>query len=604
MSFPGECDVARINQDDVEVVRERTDIVALIQQYVGLKKQGRAFSGLCPFHTEKTPSFAVDPAKQLYHCYGCQAGGNAFNFLMGVESLTFPEAVERLAKQAGINLRYEGRSPEDRKAASRRQSLFRANARAADLYHRHLMDHRDAGEARRYLEARGIPKETAVEFGIGYAPGFPDFLLRQLAREFSPEILVEAGLALKDSSGSVRDRFRNRVTFPVNDLAGQAVGFGARLLTGEGPKYLNSPETPVYKKGEMLYNLHRAKAQVTDGGRAYVVEGYTDVIALHQGGAPTAVATCGTALSEGHLRLLSRFARQAVLAFDSDEAGARAAERAYGFMTQHAVEIRVLVLPEGLDPADFVQARGADAFKEMAEQAVPLVEYMIRRRLRTQDLRSPEGQARAVRETLPIVSGLDDPVLRSQYAGVLAELVEVKVDKVLEELEWSPRGATGNGEQAGVPRKSPEVRVPSREVEKEALKLLMQFPDLAGDRLDALDDDHFTKESHRKVLALLRKSAGQAPAEVIGRLQEERMARFLAELAVEPLKGEVGKEYAERVFSRLEEFFLSRRIDIMKKRLERINPLTESTSFDSLYGELIALEGERRKVRARTGEGT
>jgi DNA primase len=598
MSFPGEGDVARINQDDVDAVRERTDIVGLIQQYVGLKKSGRSFSGLCPFHTEKTASFTVDPGKQVYYCFGCQAGGNTFNFLMAVESLTFPESVERLAKQAGISLRYEGVSPGERKAASRRQALFRANARAAELYHRFLMDHRDAGEARRYLESRGVSRETAVEFGIGYAPGFPDFLLRRLAREFSPEILVEAGLALKDASGGVRDRFRNRVMFPVNDLAGQAVGFGARLLTGEGPKYLNSPETPVYRKGEMLYNLHRAKAQVTDTGRAYVVEGYTDVIALHQDGVPTVVATCGTALSEGHLRLLSRFGRQAVLAFDSDEAGARAAERAYGFMSQHAVEVRVLVLPEGLDPADFVKARGATVFQELAERAVPLVEYMIRRSLRTHELRSPEGQARAVEETLPIVAGLDDPVLRSRYAGVLAELVGVRSSDVLLKLEPSP---PARREEI---TRSREVRAPTREVEKEALKLLLQFPDLAGDRLDSLDDDHFTKESHRKVLALLRKSTGQAPAEVIGRLQDERMARFLAELAVEPVKGEVGREYTERVFSRLEEFFLSRRIDTMKKRLQRINPLTESTSFDSLYEELIALEGERRKVRARAGEGT
>lgn len=597
-SFPGEGDVARIHQDDVEAVRERTDIVGLVQQYVGLKKSGRSFAGLCPFHTEKTASFTVDPAKQVYYCFGCQAGGNAFHFLMGVESLTFPESVERLANQAGITLRYEGLSPGDRKSASRRQALFRANARAADLYHRFLVDHQDAGEARRYLDARGISKETAVEFGIGFAPGHPDFLLRRLSRELSPEILVEAGLALKDGSGSVRDRFRNRVMFPVNDLAGQAVGFGARLLTGEGPKYLNSPETPVYRKGEMLYNLHRAKAQVTDTGRAYVVEGYTDVIALHQGGVPTAVATCGTALSEGHLRLMSRFGREAVLAFDSDEAGARAAERAYGFMSQHPVEVRVLVLPEGLDPADFVKARGAAAFQEMAEEAVPLVEYMIRRSLRTQDLRSPEGQARAVREALPIVVGLDDRVLRSRYGGVLAELVGVRSSDVLLELERSSQPTSGEVTRAR------EVRAPTREVEKEALKLLIQFPDLAGDRLDALDDDHFTTETHRKVLAILRKSTGQPPAEMIGRVQEERMARLFAELTVEPVKGEVGKEYTERVFSRLEEFYLTRRIDIMKKRLERINPLTESTSFDSLYEELIALEGERRKVRSRAGEGT
>jgi DNA primase len=295
-----------------------------------------------------------------------------------------------------------------------------------------------------------------------------------------------------------------------------------------------------------------------------------------------------------------------VLAFDSDEAGARAAERAYGFMAQHPVEVLVLVLPEGLDPADFVKARGATAFQAMAEEAVPLVEYMIRRSLRTQDLRSPEGQARAVRQTLPIVAGLDDSVLRSQYAGVLAELVGVKVDEVLRELERSPRAESREAGRPQEVRKMGEVRevrAPTREVEKEALKLLMQFPDLAGNRLEALDDEHFTTETHKKVLAVLRESTGRPPAEVIGRLQEERMARLFAELTVEPVKGEVGREYTERVFSRLEEFFLTRRIDTMKKRLERLNPLTESISFDSLYEELIALEGERRKVRARAGEG-
>jgi DNA primase len=462
-----------------------------------------------------------------------------------------------------------------------------------------LVENREAEEARRYLDSRGISRETAVEFGIGYAPRYPDFLLRRLAREFSPEILITAGLALKDASGGVRDRFRARVTFPVHDLAGQAVGFGARLLAGEGPKYLNSPETPVYRKGEMLYNLHRAKASVTGSGRAYVVEGYTDVIALHQDGVPTGVATCGTALSEGHLRLLSRFARQAVLAFDSDEAGARAAERAYGFMAQHPVEVLVLVLPEGLDPADFVKARGGGAFEEIAEQAVPLVEYMIRRSLNNQELGSPEGRARAVREALPIVAGLEDSVLRSRYAGVLANLVgETTDDSVMFELNRSQERPRQEPDRPREPRDHP-----IREVEKEALKLLMQFPDLAGERLGTLDDEHFSYETHRKVLAVLREFTGRPLGEVIGRLQEERMARLFAELSVEPIKGEVGREYTERVFSRLEEFFLTRRIDTMKKRLERLNPLTDSTSFDSLYEELISLEGERRKVRARAGEG-
>ncbi|HEX6263250.1 MAG TPA: DNA primase, partial [Actinomycetota bacterium] len=427
--------MARIRQDDVEAVRERTDIVRLIQQHVALKKAGRSFTGLCPFHQEKSPSFTVDPGKGVYYCFGCGKGGNAFHFVMEVEQLTFPEAVERLAGPAGVTLRYEGGGREDRRERSRRDALFRANDRAADLYHRMLMDGREGEEARRYLASRGITKESAERFRIGYAPGYPDFLLRRLGRELSPEILVEAGVAMNDRGGGVRDRFRARVTFPIADLSGRSVGFGARLLQGEGPKYLNSSETPVYRKGELLYNLDRAKGEIGRSGTAHVVEGYTDVIALAQGGVETAVATCGTALSEGHFRLLSRFATRMVLSFDSDEAGARAAERAAGLFEAYPLEVAVLVLPEGLDPADLVKERGADAFRDLAEGAVPLVEYMLRRSLRDADLESPEGRSRAVRSALPIVAGLDDLVRREQYAGMLADLTGVTTSTVLLELE-------------------------------------------------------------------------------------------------------------------------------------------------------------------------
>jgi DNA primase len=587
--------VARIRQDDVEAVRERTDIIKLIQQYVGLKKAGRSFSGLCPFHTEKTASFTADQAKQVFYCFGCGKGGNAFHFLMEIESLTFPEAVERLAGQAGITLRYEGLSEGDRRAMGRRQALFKANERAGELYHDMLLQGREAEEARSYLASRSISKESAAEFGMGYAPGYPDFLLRRMAREFSPEVLVEAGLAIKDPDGNVRDRFRSRVMFPVHDLSGRAVGFGARLLHGDGPKYLNSPETPVYRKGEMLYNLHRAKSHVTSEGRAHVVEGYTDVIALHQAGIATAVATCGTALSEGHFRLLSRFAREALLAFDSDEAGARAAERAFGFFERYALDVRVLVLPEGKDPADLVTADGAEAFVALADGAVAVIEYMIRRTLRGQDLQSPEGQARAVKETLPIVTGLGDAVLRSRYAGLVADLVGVSDSSVLLEVQREERPRPGRS------RPSP-VRTPAKEVEWEALKLMVQHPEILG--MEGLTEDHFTTASYRKVLAFLRSGRG-SPAELVGRADEAGMARLLAELAVDPLKDEgvAGQEYAERVSCRLEEFLLSRRIDSMKKRLERLNPLTEPKEYDALFGDLIALEGERRKVRTRAGEG-
>lgn len=597
--------MARIRQDDVEAVRERTDIVSLVGQYVGLKKAGRSHTGLCPFHSEKTPSFTVDPGKGLYYCFGCGKGGNAFSFVMEVEGLTFPEAVERLSGPAGVTLRYEGGRRDDRKSRSRREALFRANERATALYQRMLLEGREGEEARRYLDSRGVGREAMEEFRLGYAPGYRDFLLRRMTREFSPEILIEAGLALKDAGGGVRDRFRARVIFPVQDLSGRHVGFGARLLQGDGPKYLNTKETPVYDKGALLYNLNRAKAAATSSDRAFVVEGYTDVIALHQGGVAEAVATCGTAISEGHFKLLSRFARRAVLAFDSDEAGARAAERAYGLFEAYPLEVQVLVLPQGLDPADLVREQGVEEFLAQAEKAVPLVEYMLRRSLRGQDLDSPEGRARAVQEALPIVTGLEDPVRREQYAGMLADLAGVSSSSVLLELE---RQGPRRGPEPGAPRRPPPEptasggRVPSREVEREALKLLAQDADLSGEFADRIGEDHFEAERHRSAFRLLRE-AGTTPGDLVERGREEGLGEVIARLSVEPLTGEPTRGYAEQVFSRLEELYLGRRITRIKKRLERLNPTIEPGDYDALFEELITLESERRRVRARAGEG-
>jgi DNA primase len=593
--------MARIRQDDVEQVRERANIVDVVQQYVGLKKAGRAFSGLCPFHTEKTPSFTVDPAKQVFYCFGCGKGGNVFHFLMEVEHLTFPEAVERLAHAAGITLRYEGVTQDDRRVRSRRESLYRANQQAAEMYQRFLLEAPEAEAVRKYLQSRGFSKEAVEEFGVGYAPRYPDFLLRRMAKQLSPELLVEAGLALKDSSGAVRDRFRARITFPVHDLAGRVVGFGARLLEGDGPKYMNSPETPIYRKGEMLYNLHRAKTAIASSARAHVVEGYTDVMALHRGDVQTAVATCGTALSEGHMRLLSRFAERVVLAFDSDEAGARAAERAYGFFEQFPVEIQVLVLPEGLDPADFVRQEGAEAFEKLAADALPLVEYMLERSVGEADLDTPEAKDRAWRKALPIIEGLESDVLRGQYAGRLADMVGISGTEVRLAMSRPPMGA---GERGTREMKEPEpaVRVPAREVEREALKLLLQFADTLHEELAGLEEEHFSTERHRKVFSFVRTNPGH-PSELVERAQEEGMSRLLAELSVEVLRGEPTAYYAERVVSRLEELSLKRRIDTIKKRLERLNPVTDPQTYDSLFEEYVSLEGERRKVRARAGEG-
>jgi DNA primase len=593
----------RIRDDDKELVRQRTDLVRLVQQYVALKKAGAdRFVGLCPFHTEKTPSFGVSPSKGMYYCHGCGRGGDAFRFIQDIEGLEFVEGVERLASQAGVTLRYEGVSPGERRQASRRQALHRATAMAADLYRRMLLEGREAEAARRYIEERGISRESVETFGIGFAPGYPDFLLRRMAREFSPEILVEAGLAAKDNRGGVRDRFRTRIMFPIHDLSGNAVGFGARLLEGDGPKYLNSPETPIYRKGELLYNLNRAKGEVTKAGRAFVVEGYTDVIALHQAGIPLAVATCGTALGEGHFRVLSRFSRTAVLCFDADEAGARAAERAHGLFERFALDVSVLILPEGQDPADFVTREGAEAFDRLAEGADPLVDYMLQRAVRGEALDTPEGKARAVRAALPIVVGLNDPVLRGQYAGRLADLVGVSPTDISLELDGAEgpgRQGPGPGEEAGRPV---EVRTPAREVEKEALKVLAQVPDIGSRHADHISEEHFTTERYRKAWALLEEAPGD-PAALADRAGARGQAELIAELTLEPLKGEPTAAYAERLFARLEELRLRREVDTMKKRLEALNPVKEPDTFDELFKQLADVTGRWRDARTRAGEG-
>lgn len=597
----------RIRQEDVEAVRERSDIVEVVGGYSQLKKAGRdAFVALCPFHPEKTPSLSISPSKQVYYCFGCGEGGNVFRFLQKVENLSFTEAVERLARQAGVALRYEGETAADRRAASRRQVLYRVNADAAGLFNRTLMEGREAEQARAYLASRGISAECVARFGIGYAPAYPDFLLKRLAKTYSPEMLLEAGLVAKDASGSLRDRFRGRVMFPVHDVSDNVVGFGGRLVEGSDvgagtAKYVNSPDTPVYRKGSLLYNLNRAKANVSSSGRAFLVEGYTDVIALAQAGIPSAVATCGTALGEDHLRVLSRFAERIVLAFDSDEAGARAAERAYQYHERYPAELMVLVLPDGEDPSDFVMRSGGEAFVALAARAVPLVEFMIARSLAGRDLTDVEEKARAVREAVGLLAHLSDPVRRHEYAGQLADRVAVPVGSIL--LELQQRSGAPSVEE---PR-TPARLAPTQKVEREALKLLVQAPRGALPRAAAIPTDRFSGASHRAAFELIREEGERlvAPGSVqalVAKAHErgDQLGKLLAAAAVEPLEaeGEPTDDYVERVFLRLEELALGREIDSARKDLARLNPLTSPEEHDALFERLIALEGNRRRLRA------
>ena len=588
----------RIRDDDIQAVKERTDLVQLASQYLTLKKAGAdRVVGLCPFHQEKTPSFGISPSKQLYYCHGCGAGGDSIRFIRELEHLSYIEAVERLAQQAGVHLRYEGDSPEARRAAARRQSLFRANEQAAELYARMLAEGKEAGDARAYVAERGILPETVATFGIGYAPGYPDFLLRRLtqARDLGPEILLEAGLATRGDDATVRDRFRGRLIFPIHDLQGHGIGFGARILpsdprAGDQAKYLNTAETPVYKKHDVLYNLHRARSAIAKTGEVFVVEGYTDVIGFTQAGIENAVATCGTALGEGHFRQLSRFAQRAIMAFDSDEAGARAAERAAEFQERFpSVQTVVMILPRDLDPADFVAEHGAEGVHEAAKTARPLVEYMVRRTIGRHDLSTVEGQSRAVADAMPVIEGLTDPVRRSEYAHLVADLAGVTEFSVVQALD-----ARRRGRPAEVVVESPRRLSARDRVEREMLKLLVRDRGVYDEYASQLTDDHVRGASARRALAALREAGGDAALVAGG--DDEKLGALLSSLAVEPLDGDGDAEYAGSVWARLQEFVLKQKSDALRMQLQKLNPTTDE-GYDALFTELVAVDGELRRLR-------
>jgi DNA primase len=590
--------VARIRQEDVEAVKERTDIVQLVGQYLTLKKSGHdSLTGLCPFHQEKTGSFSVSPAKQVFYCFGCGKGGDAITFLRELEHLSYVEAIERLASTAGVTLRYEGDSAIERRAAERRKALFRANEQAASLFSTMLRSGKEATDARAYVTERGITPESIETFEIGYAPGYSDFLLRRLAgnRDLSSEILLEAGLASRGEDGTVRDRFRGRLTFPIQDLQGRHIGFGARVLpsdarAGEQAKYLNTAETPIYRKHEVLYNMHRARQAVAKTGDVFVVEGYTDVIGLAQAGITNVVATCGTALGERHFEQLSRFATRAILSFDSDEAGARAAERAFGFQERYPITAVVLIMPDGLDPADFVAKHGADAVSAAAASARPLVEYMVRRTVERHDLGTIEGRSAAVADALPILERLNDPIRRSEYEGLLADLAGVSHASVAQSLA---RDLSGKPAEVASTMKRGTAR---ERLEHEVVKLIARG-DLGPDLAATIDESDFSTPKQRALFAALRDVKWDSGTIVGG--EDGDLAAKVAALIVEPLEGEPTPAYAEAVADRLGTFVLKAQSDEIRGKLQRMNPTTDA-DYDELFQRLVEIDGELRRSKERS----
>ena len=595
----------RIRDESIAEVRAATDIAVLVGEYVALRPAGGTrMKGLCPFHQEKTPSFTVDSSRGHFHCFGCGEGGDAIDFLQRHGSLSFIEAVERLAGRAGTELRYEGRSAGERGSLGRKSRLVAAHAEAVDFYHRTLLSSPDAGPARDYLRSRGFDRATAERFRLGWAPaGSWEALVTHLrGRGFRPEELTEAGLARTGSRG-LRDAFHARVLFPVFDVGGDPVAFGGRLLEDGGdrqPKYVNTAETPIWFKGRALYALNWAKAAIVQAGFAVVVEGYTDVIACHRAGVPQAVATCGTALRGDHFKLLSRFTERVVLAFDADTAGSKAAERGIGELVaapEASLSAHVLTMPSGLDPADFVGKRGGDAFRELLDEARPLVRWWVDWKLAQFDLRSPEGKARAARELMPVLRSIPDSLQRTEYARSVVQRLHLDEREYLAMV--AGQRATVTAEAPPAAKAPPRSRSPQARVECEALKFALQHPDWTAYAAERWEDDWFTTPATKGSFVALSKAggAGVALEAVLEVAANEGERRFLRGLAIEAFAAEENRAYADEVFRRLEEFRLNRVIDQLKGTLQRMNPVERPDEYTRSFEALIALEARRRALR-------
>jgi DNA primase len=654
----------RIRDEDIDLVRERSPIAEVIGEHLQLRSAGGgSLKGLCPFHEEKTPSFNVTPARGLYFCFSCQEGGDVISFVQKIENLTFADAVERLADRAGIELRYEQGGQVPGREQGHRRRLLDAHRAAAEFFSERLRAP-DAKHARAFLAERGFAVADAERFGAGYAPAEWEALTRHLrGRGFTPQELLAGGLATEGRRGPM-DRFRDRLVWPIRDLTGEVIAFGARKLGdgGDGPKYLNTPETPLFKKSSVLYGADLAKREIAQRRQAVIVEGYTDVMACHLAGIPTAVATCGTSFGEGHIKILRRllvdsdkFQGEVVFTFDGDAPGQRAALRAFGLEERFVTQTFVTVQPDGLDPCDLRLKDGDAAVRDLIARRVPLFEFAVRSVLAHHNLDTTEGQLAALDDAATIVARIKDVGLRKRYAvnldrwlGLMDE--QFVLDRVARHAgpqpgegrgrrgQADPRqarrsgaaGATGTwtdrGREPGAGRDA-GARQPFRSqsdlgydpgdpvanVERQALKLAVQRPALSGPIFDALGAEAFTVPVHAAVFQLIARCGGAAAArggqDWAARLRDaapgDAARAFVTGLAVEPLEtpgadGEPDARYAEGVLARVGELAVSRQIAAVKSRLQRMSPVDEQAAYNRLFGDLVALEQRRKVLFGRT----
>ena len=582
------------------------------------------------------------------NCFSCAEGGDAIRFVQKIDGLSFVEAVERLAARAGVDLRYEQGGYVPGQEQSQRRRLIDAHRAAADFYAERLGGS-DAAPARAFLAERGFELADVQRFGVGYSPKAWEDLTRHLrGRGFTDSELITAGLSREGNRGT-RDRFRGRLMWPIRDLSGDVIAFGARKLDPEddGPKYLNTPETSLFRKSTVLYGADLAKREIAQRRQAVIVEGYTDVMACYLAGVPTAVATCGTSFGEDHIKVLRRlimdsdsFMGEVIFTFDGDAAGQRAAQRAFGMEAKFATQTYVTVEPNGLDPCDLRLAHGDGAVRDLVARRVPLFEFAIKGVLGRHDLNTTEGQLAALDEAAPILAKIKDQGLRTRYAVNLDRWLGLMDERfVLARVrahagdtgpvrrrpgqdrsqgsrggQPGPFGANGNAQGNGGPRgdggQPYDLSDPVVLVEREALKLAVQRPALCGPEFDALGADAFTAPVHRAVFTLIAACGGTAsgggtPREWAARLREqapnERAQAFVTALAVEPLRrnSEPDEKYADALLAQVGQLAVSREITSVKARLQRMNPVEEQAGYNRMFGDLVGLEKRRKALLDR-----
>jgi DNA primase len=617
----------RIRDEDIALVRERARIDDVVREYVTLKSAGGgSLKGLCPFHEERSPSFHVTPSKSMWYCFGCGEGGDVFSFVQRIDHLTFAEVVEKLAGRTGVDLRYVEAGAAVHRQQGQRTRLVEAHRVAAAFYAEQLASP-EARAGRTFLQERGFDAEAAAHFGVGFAPKGWDALTTHLRqRGFSDAELEAGGLVSKGNRGPY-DRFRGRLVWPIRDLGGEVIGFGARKLfdDDDGPKYLNTPETPIYKKSQVLYGIDLARKEISKGQQAVIVEGYTDVMACHLAGVTSAVATCGTSFGADHIRVLRRLLMDdgqmqgsVIFTFDGDAAGQKAALRAFAEDQKFVSQTFVAVEPSGLDPCDLRIQQGDAAVRSLVDQRVPLFEFAIRSTLAAYDLETAEGRVSALRDAAPIVARIRDAALRPEYARRLAGWLGMDVGAVsraVQEAQRSGRQPAPNRVDepsrpsvSAMPRSSGNSarRDPTQTVEREALKCALQQPEHVAEWYESVEPAAFTHPSARQVHEAIA-AAGLPSVEVTGiawvdavldSAADDEVRRLVRELAVEPLPADEGRDasYSIGVVARLLELDASRRIDELRGRLQRIDATADPEAHQQAFADLLALEEVRRSL--------